>query len=148
MSSWELTTRCSTSATTGLAWRNLQRQELTTIVGKKILIHIVLSMQVSITLIATGFKRQDEPEGRASKVTLVEQLLGPPNLDVMTCSHICLQPKGGQQGENGRRPSSAEGSMVEIPEFLRRRGPSRFPRVYCPAMLLAPALHLYNMPHS
>jgi len=96
---------------------------------EKILIHIVLSMQVSITLIATGFKRQDEPEGRASKVTLVEQLLGPPNLDVMTCSHICLQPKGGQQGENGRRPSSAEGSMVEIPEFLRRRGPSRFPRV-------------------
>ncbi|KAJ1259551.1 hypothetical protein BS78_10G165100 [Paspalum vaginatum] len=64
-----------------------------------------LSGQVSITLIATGFKRQDEPEDRTSK--------------------------GGQQmqGENGRRPSSAEGSMVEIPEFLRRRGPSRFPRV-------------------
>ncbi|CAD6258979.1 unnamed protein product [Miscanthus lutarioriparius] len=62
-----------------------------------------LSGQVSITLIATGFKRQDEPEGRASK--------------------------GGQQGENGRRLSSGEGSMVEIPEFLRRRGPSRFPRV-------------------
>lgn len=64
-----------------------------------------LSGQVSITLIATGFKRQDEPEGRASK--------------------------GGQQmqGESGRRTSSAEGSMVEIPEFLRRRGPSRFPRV-------------------
>ncbi|KAG2612288.1 cell division protein FtsZ homolog 2-1, chloroplastic-like [Panicum virgatum] len=64
-----------------------------------------LSGQVSITLIATGFKRQDEPEDRT--------------------------PKGGQQiqGKNGRRPSSAEGSMVEIPEFLRRRGPSRFPRV-------------------
>eukprot|EP00267_Zea_mays_P048630 XP_020401227.1 cell division protein FtsZ homolog 2-1, chloroplastic isoform X1 [Zea mays] len=63
-----------------------------------------LSGQVSITLIATGFKRQDEPEGRVSK--------------------------GGQQGENGRRPSPAEGSStVEIPEFLRRRGPSRFPRV-------------------
>uniref|UniRef100_A0A0D9VWV4 Tubulin/FtsZ GTPase domain-containing protein n=1 Tax=Leersia perrieri TaxID=77586 RepID=A0A0D9VWV4_9ORYZ len=64
-----------------------------------------LNGQVSITLIATGFKRQDEPEGRTSK--------------------------GGQQlqGDNGRRPSSAEGSMVEIPEFLRRRGPSRFPRV-------------------
>ncbi|KAL6638986.1 hypothetical protein ACP70R_022716 [Stipagrostis hirtigluma subsp. patula] len=64
-----------------------------------------LSGQVSITLIATGFKRQDEPEGRTSK--------------------------GGQQmqGDNGRRPSSAEGGMVEIPEFLRRRGPSRFPRV-------------------
>jgi cell division protein FtsZ len=39
-------------------------------------------MQVRITLIATGFKRQD----------------------------------------NGRRPSSTEGSAVEIPEFLRRRG--------------------------
>jgi len=50
---------------------------------EKNLIHIVLSMQVSITLIATSFKRQDEPEGRASKVTLVEQLLGPPNLDVI-----------------------------------------------------------------
>ncbi|PWZ43793.1 Cell division protein FtsZ 2-1, chloroplastic [Zea mays] len=63
-----------------------------------------LSGQVSITLIATGFKRQDEPEGRVSK--------------------------GGQQSENGRRPSPAEGSStVEIPEFLRRRGPSRFPRV-------------------
>ncbi|XP_006650344.1 cell division protein FtsZ homolog 2-1, chloroplastic [Oryza brachyantha] len=64
-----------------------------------------LNGQVSITLIATGFKRQDEPEGRTSK--------------------------GDQQmqGDNGRRPSSAEGSMVEIPEFLRRRGPSRFPRI-------------------
>lgn len=63
-----------------------------------------LSGQVSITLIATGFKRQDEPEGRTLK--------------------------GGQQmQDNGRHPSSAEGSMVEIPEFLRRRGPSRFPRV-------------------
>ncbi|CAD6334855.1 unnamed protein product [Miscanthus lutarioriparius] len=87
-----------------------------------------LSGQMSITLIATGFKRQDEPEGRASKVNLVEQLLGPPNLDVILVLTFA-QPKGGQQGENGRRPSSAEGSMVEIPEFLRRRGPSRFPRV-------------------
>jgi hypothetical protein len=33
--------------------------------------HICCS-QVSITLIATGFKRQDEPEGRTSKVILVE----------------------------------------------------------------------------
>ncbi|GJM98181.1 hypothetical protein PR202_ga15167 [Eleusine coracana subsp. coracana] len=63
-----------------------------------------LSGQVSITLIATGFKRQDEAEGRSTK--------------------------GGQQmqSDNGRRPST-EGSAVEIPEFLRRRGPSRFPRV-------------------
>ncbi|KAG8062866.1 hypothetical protein GUJ93_ZPchr0003g18654 [Zizania palustris] len=64
-----------------------------------------LNSQMSITLIATGFKRQDEPEGHTSK--------------------------GGQQmqGDDGRRRSSAEGSMVAIPEFLRRRGPSRFPRV-------------------
>uniref|UniRef100_A0ACD5UR62 Uncharacterized protein n=1 Tax=Avena sativa TaxID=4498 RepID=A0ACD5UR62_AVESA len=63
-----------------------------------------LSGQVSITLIATGFKRQDEPEGQTSK--------------------------GGQQtqGDNGRQPSTG-GSKVEIPEFLRRRGPSRFKRI-------------------
>jgi hypothetical protein len=30
------------------------------------------SSQVSITLIATGFKRQDEPEDRTTKVILVE----------------------------------------------------------------------------
>ncbi|KAJ4793693.1 hypothetical protein LUZ62_044939 [Rhynchospora pubera] len=65
-----------------------------------------LSGQVSITLIATGFKRQDETDGRASK--------------------------GGLQiGEgNGmtRRPVSTEGSVVEIPEFLRKKSPSRYPR--------------------
>ncbi|KAF7016421.1 unnamed protein product [Triticum aestivum] len=64
-----------------------------------------LNGQVSITLIATGFKRQDEAEGRTAK--------------------------GGQQmqGDNGRHPASTGGSKVEIPEFLRRRGPSRFPRI-------------------
>ncbi|XP_078157280.1 cell division protein FtsZ homolog 2-1, chloroplastic-like [Carex rostrata] len=65
-----------------------------------------LSGQVSITLIATGFKRQDEPDSRASK--------------------------GGQQiGEGSvmtRRPVLTEGSMVEIPEFLRKKSPSRYPR--------------------
>lgn len=30
---------------------------------------------------------------------------------------------------NGQRLSSTEGSMVEILEFLRQRGPSRFPQV-------------------
>ncbi|KAI5015361.1 hypothetical protein ZWY2020_056751 [Hordeum vulgare] len=64
-----------------------------------------LNGQVSITLIATGFKRQDEAEGRTAK--------------------------GGQQmqGDNGRDPSSTGGSKVEIPEFLRKRGPSRFLRI-------------------
>ncbi|OAY64005.1 Cell division protein FtsZ -1, chloroplastic [Ananas comosus] len=63
-----------------------------------------LSGQVSITLIATGFKRQDELEGRTAK--------------------------GDNIGIN-RRPSSSstEENFVEIPEFLRRKGPSRFPRV-------------------
>ncbi|KAJ0969736.1 hypothetical protein J5N97_022613 [Dioscorea zingiberensis] len=65
------------------------------------------SGQVSITLIATGFKRQEETEGRP------------------------LQ--GAQSGQNlgiNRHPSSSftEGSILEIPEFLRKKGRSRFPR--------------------
>ena len=40
------------------------------IIYLEMLMHIILFMQVSITLIATGFKRQDEPEGRTSKVTI------------------------------------------------------------------------------
>lgn len=68
-----------------------------------------LSGQVSITLIATGFKRQEESEGRP--------------------------PQAGQlsQGDNNfginRRPSSLnEGSSFEIPEFLKKKGRSRYPR--------------------
>ncbi|KAH7663438.1 Tubulin GTPase protein [Dioscorea alata] len=62
------------------------------------------SGQVSITLIATGFKRQEETEGRPSK--------------------------GAQSGRaDGRVFSSfTEGSTVEIPEFLRKKGRPRFPR--------------------
>nr|XP_010905974.1 cell division protein FtsZ homolog 2-1, chloroplastic [Elaeis guineensis]XP_010905975.1 cell division protein FtsZ homolog 2-1, chloroplastic [Elaeis guineensis]XP_010905976.1 cell division protein FtsZ homolog 2-1, chloroplastic [Elaeis guineensis]XP_010905977.1 cell division protein FtsZ homolog 2-1, chloroplastic [Elaeis guineensis]XP_010905978.1 cell division protein FtsZ homolog 2-1, chloroplastic [Elaeis guineensis]XP_010905979.1 cell division protein FtsZ homolog 2-1, chloroplastic [ len=68
-----------------------------------------LSGQVSITLIATGFKRQEETEGRSFQGAH----LGGDNLI----------------GIN-RRPSSSlsEGSMVEIPEFLRKKGRSRYPK--------------------
>ncbi|KAG1369689.1 cell division protein FtsZ, chloroplastic [Cocos nucifera] len=68
-----------------------------------------LSGQVSITLIATGFKRQDEPEGQ----TLQGSQLG----------------HGDSLGIN-RRPTSyvTEGNTVEIPEFLRKKGRSRYPR--------------------
>ncbi|XP_027065615.1 cell division protein FtsZ homolog 2-2, chloroplastic-like [Coffea arabica] len=68
-----------------------------------------LGGQVSITLIATGFKRQEESEGRP------------------------LQAGQMAQGDAGlgmnRRPSSfLEGGSVEIPEFLRKKGRSRYPR--------------------
>ncbi|KAA0025257.1 cell division protein FtsZ-like protein 2-2 [Cucumis melo var. makuwa] len=68
-----------------------------------------LSGQVSITLIATGFKRQEESEGRP------------------------LQASQLSQGDNNfginRRPSSlTEGSSFEIPEFLKKKGRSRYPR--------------------
>ncbi|XP_072970692.1 cell division protein FtsZ homolog 2-1, chloroplastic [Typha angustifolia] len=68
-----------------------------------------LSGQLNITLIATGFKRQDEPEGRNSKGA---------------------QPTHGDNFGINRRPSSSstEGNMVQIPEFLRKKGPSRYPR--------------------
>ncbi|XP_077230304.1 cell division protein FtsZ homolog 2-1, chloroplastic-like [Tasmannia lanceolata] len=71
-----------------------------------------LSGQVSITLIATGFKRQDETEGRPMQGT--HQLgHGDVNLGI------------------NRRPSSSftDGGSVEIPEFLKKKGRSRYPRV-------------------
>nr|GEV44154.1 cell division protein FtsZ homolog 2-2, chloroplastic-like [Tanacetum cinerariifolium] len=61
-----------------------------------------ISGQVSITLIATGFKRQEESDDP------------PPQADVT--------------GFNRRSTSFSEGSSVEIPEFLRKKGRSRFPR--------------------
>ncbi|MQM08650.1 hypothetical protein Taro_041507 [Colocasia esculenta] len=66
-----------------------------------------LSGQVSITLIATGFKRQDESESRP--------------LQGAQLSH------GDSLGAN-RRPASSlvEGGSVEIPEFLKKKGRSRF----------------------
>ncbi|KAH6802754.1 Tubulin/FtsZ family protein [Perilla frutescens var. frutescens] len=68
-----------------------------------------LTGQVSITLIATGFKRQEESDGRPLQANQLAQ--GDPNLSL------------------NRRPSSfLEGGSVEIPEFLRKKGRSRFPR--------------------
>ncbi|XP_057514044.1 cell division protein FtsZ homolog 2-2, chloroplastic-like isoform X2 [Actinidia eriantha] len=68
-----------------------------------------ISGQVSITLIATGFKRQEESDGRplqASQLAQGDAMLG-----------------------INRRPSSFnEGASVEIPEFLRKKGRSRYPR--------------------
>uniref|UniRef100_A0A1J3EGR2 Cell division protein FtsZ-like protein 2-1, chloroplastic n=1 Tax=Noccaea caerulescens TaxID=107243 RepID=A0A1J3EGR2_NOCCA len=69
-----------------------------------------LSGQVSITLIATGFKRQEEGEGRPAQMA---------------------QADTASLGAT-RRPSSSsfrEGGSVEIPEFLKKKGSSRYPRV-------------------
>uniref|UniRef100_A0A7N2KLZ9 Uncharacterized protein n=1 Tax=Quercus lobata TaxID=97700 RepID=A0A7N2KLZ9_QUELO len=65
-----------------------------------------LSGQVSITLIATGFKRQDESEGRKPQFA-----------------------RGDGSFRINRRPSSTEGSLVQIPEFLKKKGRSRYPQV-------------------
>ncbi|KAK7267976.1 hypothetical protein RIF29_20657 [Crotalaria pallida] len=68
-----------------------------------------LSGQVSITLIATGFKRQEESERRplqASQITQGETSIG----------------------INRRSSSFTDGSLVEIPEFLKKKGRSRYPR--------------------
>lgn len=68
-----------------------------------------ISGQVSITLIATGFKRQDDPDSRTSQGS---QLSHDDKLGI------------------NRRPSSSltEGTKFEIPEFLRKKGRSRYPR--------------------
>ncbi|RCV17504.1 hypothetical protein SEVIR_3G230000v4 [Setaria viridis] len=64
--------------------------------------------QVSITLIATGFKRQEESENRSS------QAGGDSN-----------------RGHSGwfSPTSQEEGPALQIPEFLQRKGRSGFPRV-------------------
>ncbi|RVW48074.1 Cell division protein FtsZ-like 2-2, chloroplastic [Vitis vinifera] len=67
-----------------------------------------LSGQVSITLIATGFKRQEENEGRPLQASQLAQ--GDANFGM------------------SRRPSFTEGGSVEIPEFLKKKGRSRYPR--------------------
>ncbi|KAF7804298.1 cell division protein FtsZ-like protein 2-1, chloroplastic-like [Senna tora] len=68
-----------------------------------------LSGQVSITLIATGFKRQEESEGRPLQASQLTQG------DIST-------------GINRRPSSFSDGGLVEIPEFLRKKGRSRYPR--------------------
>ncbi|KAI9122108.1 hypothetical protein K1719_006797 [Acacia pycnantha] len=68
-----------------------------------------LSGQVSITLIATGFKRQEESDGRPLQASQLTQ--------------------GDTTSGINRRPSSFnDGGLVEIPEFLRKKGRSRYPR--------------------
>ncbi|KAJ1381181.1 Tubulin/FtsZ, GTPase domain [Sesbania bispinosa] len=67
-----------------------------------------LSGQVSITLIATGFKRQEESEGRPIQASQLTQ--------------------GDTIGINRRSSSSFADSLVEIPEFLKKKGRSRYPR--------------------
>ncbi|NP_001312162.1 cell division protein FtsZ homolog 2-2, chloroplastic-like isoform X1 [Nicotiana tabacum] len=68
-----------------------------------------ISGQVSITLIATGFKRQEESDGR------------PLQGNQLTQGDVSL-------GNNRRPASFLEGGSVEIPEFLRKKGRSRYPR--------------------
>lgn len=67
-----------------------------------------ISGHVSITLIATGFKRQEETDSRPSQGA---QLGGTDHLG------------------NSRRTSSSlvEGTTFEIPEFLRKKGRLRYP---------------------
>ncbi|XP_011000928.1 PREDICTED: cell division protein FtsZ homolog 2-2, chloroplastic-like isoform X4 [Populus euphratica] len=65
-----------------------------------------LTGQVNITLIATGFSRRDEGEGKGTQRAHGDVSLG-----------------------INRRPSYAEGGSVEIPEFLRKKGRSLFPRI-------------------
>ncbi|KAJ7971550.1 Cell division protein FtsZ [Quillaja saponaria] len=67
-----------------------------------------LSGQVSITLIATGFKRQDESEGRP-----------------LQASHLT---QGDISMGINRRPGFSDGGSVDIPEFLKKKGRSRYPR--------------------
>ncbi|XP_009408276.2 cell division protein FtsZ homolog 2-1, chloroplastic [Musa acuminata AAA Group] len=64
--------------------------------------------QVSITLIATGFRRQDESGSRPLQGAQI----------------------GGDNLGKNRHTSSplTEGSMIEIPEFLRKKGRSHYPR--------------------
>ncbi|GAB2272184.1 Cell division protein FtsZ [Dionaea muscipula] len=64
--------------------------------------------QVSITLIATGFKRQQDEESRPLPAGQLSQ--GDSNLGLR------------------RHPSFGNGSPVEIPEFLRKKGLSRYPK--------------------
>ncbi|XP_015951453.1 cell division protein FtsZ homolog 2-1, chloroplastic [Arachis duranensis] len=68
-----------------------------------------LSGQVSITLIATGFKRQEDGEGR------------PPQAAQLAQGDTTV-------GINRRSASFTSGGFVEIPEFLKKKGQTRYPR--------------------
>lgn len=101
---------------------------------------IIIMIQVSITLIATGFKRQEESDGRPLQVFSSTSLcMFTPHANPVywwaSCI-ICFMMLQGNQLAQGdanlginRRPSSfLEGGSVEIPEFLRKKGGSRYPR--------------------
>ncbi|CAJ1969049.1 unnamed protein product [Sphenostylis stenocarpa] len=68
-----------------------------------------LTGQVSITLIATGFKRQEESEGRPLQATQLTQA-------------------DTSFGINRRSSSFTDGGLFEIPEFLKKKGGSRYSR--------------------
>ncbi|KAI3434012.1 uncharacterized protein J3R85_006992 [Psidium guajava] len=68
-----------------------------------------LSGQVSITLIATGFKRQEESDSRLHQAGQLAQ------------GEVAI-------GINRPMSSFSEGGSVEIPEFLKKKGRSRYPR--------------------
>ncbi|KAI6674096.1 hypothetical protein NL676_002002 [Syzygium grande] len=68
-----------------------------------------LSGQVSITLIATGFKRQEESDSRLVQAGQLAQ------------GEVTI-------GINRPTSSFSEGGSVEIPEFLKKKGRSRYPR--------------------
>lgn len=87
-------------------------------------------IQVSITLIATGFKRQEESEGRPLQVHTLSLLLSislsPPPIFTRTSK---MQAQGDIALGVNRRPSVfTEGGSVEIPDFLKKKGRSRYPR--------------------
>jgi len=101
------------------------------------------NIQVSVTLIATGFRRQDETEGRSLQVTrcsnfwTIYSLCAASTFLISDMSAWYGVMKGAQLGQGAnlgtnRRTTSSftEGSMVDIPEFLRKKGRPRFPRAW------------------
>ncbi|CAN0847014.1 Cell division protein FtsZ homolog 2-2, chloroplastic [Linum grandiflorum] len=69
--------------------------------------------QVSITLIATGFKPQEEPKSKPAQAKMQASQLG---------------SKDATDGSNRRPFSFTEGGSIKIPEFLMKKGRSHFPR--------------------
>ncbi|CAN0847017.1 Cell division protein FtsZ homolog 2-2, chloroplastic [Linum grandiflorum] len=65
--------------------------------------------EVSITLIATGFKPQEEPKSKPAQASQ-------------------LGSKDATDGSNRRPFSFTEGGSIKIPEFLMKKGRSHFPR--------------------
>ena len=93
---------------------------------------MIHTIQVSITLIATGFKRQEESENQSSQARIA-------SFAYFFCLfrfRILMNVHAQAGGDSSRRhsgwfsPSSQEeGPGLHIPEFLQRKGRSGFPRV-------------------